>query len=110
MEVALCGFFMSNSDCWKEARSVAAIEAAANGQSCALRHNKSGPANDGHGSDRFHPIAVPQDWWDAMDANWPGQVSTWLMAQVQTRMQEDLGELYPAKSTMHEFLKKWRED
>lgn len=95
---------------WKESRATAAMEAAANGKSGALRKYKSGPDDDGHGSDRFHPIAVPQDWWDAMDANWPGQVSTWIMAQVQNRMQDDMGELYPAKVTMREFLKKWRED
>jgi len=94
---------------WKQDISARARRRAQNGESGAKAVYATGDPGDGHAEDRFHPIAVPQDWYDALEARFPGKVSSWIMAQVQMRLQDETGYLYPAKRTMTEFLDRWYE-
>jgi hypothetical protein len=58
----------------------------------------------GHDKDHSHPIALPVDWCEAIEELYPGEVSTYVMACAQEKLQQETGKLYPAKRTMKPYL------
>jgi hypothetical protein len=50
------------------------------------------------------PMIVPQQWFDLIDSRWPGKVSTYCKAVVQTKLEKLTGKQYALSRGMHEFM------
>lgn len=66
---------------------------------------KPGPGRrpDAH----FHPVNVPMDWFLRMQAMFPRQVSSYVMACAQYKLQGETGKLYEASANVADFLAEW---
>jgi hypothetical protein len=94
---------------WKETRRQNANKRAKAGKVAVVDY-KTGAESDYHGQDKFHPVAIPLDWHELIEKQWPGEVSTYIMACAQTKLQLETKVIYPCKRTMKPFLEDYLEE
>jgi len=50
------------------------------------------------------PLILPQDWFDVMESRWPGKVSTYCKAVIQTKLEKETKKQYELSRGMGDFM------
>lgn len=64
---------------------------------------------DDRADTKMYALLIPEDWFDTLNGLYPGNVSTYIKACVQTRLQLETGKLYTCQHTMRSFLSEYKE-